>query len=61
MDDLLKDDLKDDEFEDPFLPGKKPSSPLDEDELDPNVISLDEALDEEEEEEEGFDDVDDEM
>jgi hypothetical protein len=58
MDDLLKDDLKDEEFDDPFLPVKKPVVPLDEDALDPNTVPLDDLIDEEEEEEEGFDDVD---
>ena len=58
MDDLLKDDLKDEEFDDPFLPGKKPVVPLDEEDLDPNTVSIDEIIDEEEEEEEGFGDED---
>ena len=58
MDDLLKDDLKDEELDDPFTPGVKVRDHSDDDDIDPNIVPIDDLIDEEEEEEDGFDDVD---
>ncbi len=55
MDDNFRDDL---EIDDPFAAGKKPTVVLDDEDLDPNVVSVDDLIEEEEEEEEGFGDQD---
>lgn len=52
-----KDDIKDEELDDPFTPGAKLHDHEDDDEIDPNIVSVDELIDEEEEEE-GFEDED---
>jgi hypothetical protein len=48
--------LKDDELVDPFDPAAK--ALVDDEEIDPNVVSIDDLIEEEDEEEEGFGDED---
>lgn len=50
--------LKDDELVDPFDPAAKSAVVDDEEVADPNVVSIDDLIEEEDEEEEGFGDED---